>query len=448
MMSSSSLPASFLEKSRMSLMMREQCLPGQVDPVHVLSLTLVETGGLKQTREPDHPVHRSADLMAHRGQERRLGPRRLHRGVPARAGFGPRVTLGQQQSGTPGEAEPQQDGHADHRRQDMPRTSCRSLVKCRASGTRIGAVAMPSFQNGWVGRASTASKTAAAPGRRQAAVVIRIAPSIQPASRNAPTEVETVSRFPMSATSQQATPQAKASPMVGSRAASHQHPHDHGQQNRVEDGIGGPHEPGEAGDRGVRDDGRDREVPEDEHTHDDDRERVDDGLWVDPRTGPGADQGAERQCGGQSQVSQEVRRVGHRDVGLIARRDVAEPDQVAERGGGDPGSDEERDAGPTTGATQRPDPRHDRGTADGGQIRGIADGARGSSRCAASRAMATATTETRTRFMLPRAATAWRPRSQRWGRTVPSSCQRPGSDQEREQTSGATSWYPDARNNC
>ena len=163
----------------------EQRLPGQVDPVHVLPLTLVERRVLQQAGEPDHPVHRCTDLMAHRGQERRLGPRRLQRGVPARAGLGPRPTLRLQKVRTAGKAEPQQDGHTDQGGQDVSLAAPEVFheVQRERNQDRYGRDGQPR-QNGRPGRASSATGSAAAPGRRQAEVVISIAPSIQPASRN------------------------------------------------------------------------------------------------------------------------------------------------------------------------------------------------------------------------------------------------------------------------
>ena len=78
--SSSSLPASIFEKSRMSLMMREQRLAGVAHRLRVVALLGGQRRVEQQLGHADHAVHRRADLVAHVGQELALGPaRRLGR---------------------------------------------------------------------------------------------------------------------------------------------------------------------------------------------------------------------------------------------------------------------------------------------------------------------------------------------------------------------------------
>ena len=79
--SSSSLPASTFEKSRMSLMIVEQGVARAADALGVLPLALVEVGVQEQAGETDDAVHRGPDLVAHGGHERRLRPRGLECGV-------------------------------------------------------------------------------------------------------------------------------------------------------------------------------------------------------------------------------------------------------------------------------------------------------------------------------------------------------------------------------
>jgi hypothetical protein len=64
---------------------REQGEPGTLEALGEPPLVVVEVGAQQQLVEPDDAVHRGADLMAHRGQELRLQPGRLHRLV---AGLG------------------------------------------------------------------------------------------------------------------------------------------------------------------------------------------------------------------------------------------------------------------------------------------------------------------------------------------------------------------------
>ncbi len=71
--SMSSLPASIFEKSRMSLMMRQQRRAGVVDLADVVALLGIERGLEREVREADDGVHRRADLVAHVGEELALG---------------------------------------------------------------------------------------------------------------------------------------------------------------------------------------------------------------------------------------------------------------------------------------------------------------------------------------------------------------------------------------
>jgi hypothetical protein len=78
----------------------EQSLSGEVDAVDVLLLALVQPGVLQQTGEADDAVHRGADLVAHRRQERRLGTGGIHGRVPARPRLAAGSALRGQQAGT------------------------------------------------------------------------------------------------------------------------------------------------------------------------------------------------------------------------------------------------------------------------------------------------------------------------------------------------------------
>src|ERR1039458_4549070 len=74
MESSSSLPASILEKSRISLMMvSSESADGRLDHIGVVELFGVESGVQKQVGHPDDAVHGSANLMTHVGEEFALG---------------------------------------------------------------------------------------------------------------------------------------------------------------------------------------------------------------------------------------------------------------------------------------------------------------------------------------------------------------------------------------
>ena len=71
---SSSLPASILEKSRMSLMMPSRRLAARVDLRRgSRAAARVEVGLQRQVRHADDGVHRRADLVAHVGEESALG---------------------------------------------------------------------------------------------------------------------------------------------------------------------------------------------------------------------------------------------------------------------------------------------------------------------------------------------------------------------------------------
>ena len=68
-----SLPASIFEKSRMSSMIAEQRggrVAHQVDHLHLVG---AQARLLQHVEHADHAVHRRADLVAHRGEEARLG---------------------------------------------------------------------------------------------------------------------------------------------------------------------------------------------------------------------------------------------------------------------------------------------------------------------------------------------------------------------------------------
>ena len=70
--SSSSLPASILEKSRMSLMMPSRFLPERCTVSAYLRCVLGQPGFQQQLGHAQHAVHRRADLVAHAGEERAL----------------------------------------------------------------------------------------------------------------------------------------------------------------------------------------------------------------------------------------------------------------------------------------------------------------------------------------------------------------------------------------
>ena len=52
---------------------REQAATGGVDLAHVVALLGVEVAGQRQSRQADDRIHRRADLVAHVGEEARLG---------------------------------------------------------------------------------------------------------------------------------------------------------------------------------------------------------------------------------------------------------------------------------------------------------------------------------------------------------------------------------------
>ena len=72
--SSSSLPASIFEKSRMSLMIAAATRRCVATVSSVAALLVVRSRVQQQARHADHAVHGRADLMAHVGQELALGP--------------------------------------------------------------------------------------------------------------------------------------------------------------------------------------------------------------------------------------------------------------------------------------------------------------------------------------------------------------------------------------
>ena len=72
--SSSSLPASILEKSSMSLMIAEQAVGRRLDRLEILRCSCAEGGVQGQLGHAEDRVHRRADLVADVGQELVLGP--------------------------------------------------------------------------------------------------------------------------------------------------------------------------------------------------------------------------------------------------------------------------------------------------------------------------------------------------------------------------------------
>ena len=66
-------PASIFEKSRMSLMIVSSASLRRADDRRLLALLVVELASQQQPAHADHRVHRRADLVAHRCQERALG---------------------------------------------------------------------------------------------------------------------------------------------------------------------------------------------------------------------------------------------------------------------------------------------------------------------------------------------------------------------------------------
>ena len=85
--STSSLPASIFEKSRMSLMIASKRLARVAHGLRVVPLSGVEVGVEQEVGHADDAVHGGADLVAHVGEEVGLEPRRLGRLV---AGLGHR----------------------------------------------------------------------------------------------------------------------------------------------------------------------------------------------------------------------------------------------------------------------------------------------------------------------------------------------------------------------
>jgi hypothetical protein len=67
------LPASILEKSRMSLMMPNRFSPRAVHFLDVIALLLVQIGLQRQVAHANDGVHGRADFMAHVGQKVALG---------------------------------------------------------------------------------------------------------------------------------------------------------------------------------------------------------------------------------------------------------------------------------------------------------------------------------------------------------------------------------------
>ena len=72
--SSSTLPASSLERSRMSLSRRSRLLLEFVDRIGEMLRFAVEFRVRQHRRQSDHGIHRRADLVAHHRQEFRLRP--------------------------------------------------------------------------------------------------------------------------------------------------------------------------------------------------------------------------------------------------------------------------------------------------------------------------------------------------------------------------------------
>ena len=79
MVSSSSLPGLDLREVEDVVDDPQESFGRAADTGGVLVLFGVEVGAEQQLVEPDHGVHRRADLVAHGREELRLQPRRLHR---------------------------------------------------------------------------------------------------------------------------------------------------------------------------------------------------------------------------------------------------------------------------------------------------------------------------------------------------------------------------------
>ena len=93
--SSSSLPASIFDRSRMSLMIPSRVSPAPWSPSASRRWCSSRSVRSKQVVEADHPVHRGPDLVAHGGEELRLQPGCLHRLVAChRQLYGARLSLG------------------------------------------------------------------------------------------------------------------------------------------------------------------------------------------------------------------------------------------------------------------------------------------------------------------------------------------------------------------
>ncbi len=102
----------------------QQRTPGAMDAGGVPTLRLIQRGVQQQTGQPDHPVHRGADLVAHRRQELRLRPRRRQRLVARRrqlrrTGLDPALQVGSQGDLLVGDHELVQD-HGDQHRHAVP----------------------------------------------------------------------------------------------------------------------------------------------------------------------------------------------------------------------------------------------------------------------------------------------------------------------------------------
>ena len=146
MVSSSSLPASIFEKSRMSLMIASSASP---DCAHRLRRTRAARGVSSRVEQQlghaDHAVHRRADLVAHLGQELALGPARRLRRV-ARL---PQLLLGALALGDV----------AVRRHEAAPRIGLSWISRMRSIGTAI------SIRLGWNSRALATRSGPAPPGR-------------------------------------------------------------------------------------------------------------------------------------------------------------------------------------------------------------------------------------------------------------------------------------------
>ena len=293
-------------------MIDEQRLAGAAHALGVLPLAVVELGVQQQAGQADDAVHRRADLVAHRGQERRLGPRALEGGVARLGELAPRLALRAQQAGGADEGQHQQDAHAD-RQLDRLHTEADPDV----DQDQCGRHHQRQDRDAELGERGLGLVVGRPPGARSAwdrkPRAIRTAPTSQPAFSQLSLKSDSGSiRKPRSATSHRhhaERERSRTSRCAG--AAVGQDPDDQGEQDRVGHRVDRPDELDHRLQRLVAGDRVDGEVPQHQHADRDDGQRVDHGVDVDPAVLLGPDQG-DPQRRDHEDVGQQPADVGER----------------------------------------------------------------------------------------------------------------------------------------